>query len=168
MPGRLSKFGPDEYRTPYLKQAIIRRQSDPISAFVREHVAQAQVCYRGQRSPRLRDLVAGTTQCEPPVEANAASAIDGFAAALPRAAGATAPRCLVVNPLSFARNIAVELPDWEHPPAVAGNVLAAARRTAGNWRWSRCRHGLRLARAGDRRRGADEGQADRARERFGQ
>src|SRR5690606_13680125 len=37
MPGRLAKFTADDYRTPYLKPAIIRRQADPISTIVGEH-----------------------------------------------------------------------------------------------------------------------------------
>ncbi len=53
MPGRLSKFDPDQYRTPYLKQAILKRHHDAVSAFVREHVGQARAPHRGQstRSP---------------------------------------------------------------------------------------------------------------------
>ena len=37
MPGRLTKFEPDEYRTPYLKQAIVRGEADPISRFVDDY-----------------------------------------------------------------------------------------------------------------------------------
>ena len=37
LPGRLSRFSPDDYRAPYLKQAIIRRQADPLSIIQRTH-----------------------------------------------------------------------------------------------------------------------------------
>ncbi len=51
MPGRLSKFDADQYRTPYLKQAILSRHHDAISAFAREHVGQAQRRGSNDRNP---------------------------------------------------------------------------------------------------------------------
>jgi alpha-mannosidase len=125
MPGRLSKFGPDEYRTPYLKQAIIRRQADPISEFVRAHRAQSRgAAVRAVAT--LRDLVAGQTGFEAAAEnsGDLENSLGRLAAVLPRTAAPAAARWLVVNPLSFARRIGVELP-WEHPPVVKGPVVAA-------------------------------------------
>jgi alpha-mannosidase len=126
MPGRLARFEPDEYRTPYLKQAIIRRQSDPISQFALAHRAQA-TCAAIQAIDALHDLVKGQS-----AEAGASSlstAIARFAGLLPHGSGSTnpSPGYLVVNPLSFARRIGVELPDLEHPPLAQPPIAVSAQ-----------------------------------------
>ena len=64
MPGRLSKFEADEYRTPYLKQAIIRRRADPISRLVRAHRAQA-VRAVTETLKALHDFISGKTAASP-------------------------------------------------------------------------------------------------------
>jgi alpha-mannosidase len=142
MPGRLSKFEPDQYRTPYLKQAIPRRQSDPISAFVRAHHWQAR-CAAVQTIATLVDLLAGKSsggesvcrelddQVQPAEhEPDAlAAGIERLAATLPRASGPAAPRQLVANPLSFARRIGIELAGSANPPAVAAAIAAGSADT---------------------------------------
>ncbi len=40
--GNLTRFDPDEYRSPYFKQAIIRRQPDALSSVARQHGLRAQ------------------------------------------------------------------------------------------------------------------------------
>jgi alpha-mannosidase len=127
MPGRLSKFDPDQYRTPYLKQAIRRRHHDAISAFVREHVGQSQRA-AAQTIAALTDLTQGHSvpqQTEPNASGSAADACARLAEALPRTGSAGSPRWLVVNPLSFTRRIGVELPEASQALAVTGPVVAA-------------------------------------------
>jgi alpha-mannosidase len=136
MPGRLSKFEPDEYRTPYLKQAIIRRQADPISKFVRAHRSQAARAAT-QAITTLHGLVAGKTDaadrcetCDATATAEAyaselSTALARFAEVLPRTGGGTSPRYLLVNPLSFARRIGVELPQLAQPPQTTAPVIAS-------------------------------------------
>ncbi len=141
MPGRLSKFETDEYRTPYLKQSIIRRQEDPISGFVRAHRSQAM---RAATSAvqMLHDLVAGQscaiakTAAQTPASCcdragtgpnetiDLDHALCQFAAVLPRGKASSATRRLVANPLNFARRMGVELP-WEHSPAVKPPVIVS-------------------------------------------
>ena len=41
-PNQTSRFSADEYRSPYLQQAVVGRQSDPLSRFVRAHRDEAQ------------------------------------------------------------------------------------------------------------------------------
>jgi alpha-mannosidase len=60
MPGRLSKFEPDDYRTPYLQQAIVRGQPDPISRYVVAHRSQAERA-AVQAILTLDDLIVGKT-----------------------------------------------------------------------------------------------------------
>ena len=143
MPGRMSKFEADEYRTSYLKQAIIRKQSDPISSFVRIHKRQAERAATRTIST-LGELIVGKTSpagepsCESCEQTGNAenlrqmqAALEAFAIALPRHPDTSgSPRMLIVNPLSFARRIGVELPPLENLPAVKMPVVAAA--TAGD------------------------------------
>jgi alpha-mannosidase len=108
MPGRLSKFTADEYRTPYLKQAIIRRETNPISSVVEAHCQQASLAAETAITT-LTDLVRGRR--EPLSDARGIpAALASFAAQLPRQPGASDTLTLVVNPHSFTRQIAVELP----------------------------------------------------------
>jgi alpha-mannosidase len=140
MPGRLSRFTADQYRTPYLKQAIVRRHRDAISAVVREHLRQAQ-CAAAQALHTLAALARGSASagCGQP-ESSAASAgvassqgetdrvadaTRNFAAAIPRASGPQSACMLVVNPLGFARRISVELKEWANPPARTSAVVAS-------------------------------------------
>jgi alpha-mannosidase len=152
MPGRLSKFEPDEYRTPYLKQAVDALQSDPISRFVDAHRSQADRSAIRAIST-LRDLVSGKTVPTPsPLmeegrgegeaashatrhpnalpqgesdNASIASALGQLAAALPRGAAPASSGYLVINPLSFARRIGLELPQFKFPPATQAPVVAS-------------------------------------------
>jgi alpha-mannosidase len=149
MPGRLSKFEPDAYRTPYLTQAVSRGQNDPISRFVREHRLQAERAAANTMTT-LRDLIVGHTNVMQAISAPAESAIacrepcegeghtaqdDGprdavssalaeLANVLPRAAGPPGAGYLVVNSLSFARRVGLEVSQLAHVPDVGKPVVA--------------------------------------------
>lgn len=121
MPGRLAKFTADDYRTPYLKQAIIRRQADPISTIVGEHEQTANRLASGAVSTIAR-LVGG--------ELDAASdhqtALGEVSRRIPRASGKSQPRYLLFNPGLGTRRIGVEVSELAMPPAIGGPVVAAA------------------------------------------
>jgi alpha-mannosidase len=127
MPGRLTKFEADEYRTPYLNQTIQRRQSDACSAFVREHSAAARrAAVRAIRT--LADLVRGSAEPWLPEVDDARAleaAVGRLASALPRGSGAATPRYLVVNPHSFAHSVGVEFPAGSKPPEIETPATAA-------------------------------------------
>lgn len=108
MPGRLSKFAADEYRPPYLKQAIIRRHGDPISSVVAAHRQQAARAAEAAIFT-LADLVRGR-QASPNAAQDLPAVLTQLADLLPLAPGQAETRALVVNPHSFARSIAVESP----------------------------------------------------------
>jgi alpha-mannosidase len=124
MPGRLSKFAADDYRTPYLKQAIIRRQADPISSLFKAHAEQAA---RTQQA-------ALATLCEllgkPAADGDAMAALEQLSTLLPRTGEAASARCLVFNPEPSSRRVNVELPASVRAPNVTGPVVAAG--TSGN------------------------------------
>jgi alpha-mannosidase len=123
MPGRLSRFEADDYRTPYLKQAIVRRQSDPISSFVRVHRRQAGQTAASALST-VSDLIAPAADPHD-AETQLAELLARFAALMPRASAPPASRALVFNPAVYPRRITVELPPGFAPPAVDGPVVAA-------------------------------------------
>jgi alpha-mannosidase len=127
MPGRLSKFAADEYRTPYLQQTIQRRQSDACSAFVREHAAGARRA-AARAISTLADLARGSSETSLPEVDDARAldvAVERLASALPRGSGAAVARYLVVNPHSFARSIGVEIPAGAKPSAAAMPTAAS-------------------------------------------
>jgi alpha-mannosidase len=139
MPGRLSRFEADEYRTPYLKQAVIRRQCDPISRYVLAHRDQAARASR-DATATLAALASGNVQQDQPdeehvrpaqstVDAESARALARLAAAMPRQDGPAASRHLIVNTLSFARKIGVEIAASQQS-APSGSDQAASATSA--------------------------------------
>ncbi len=128
MPGRISQFAADEYRTPYLKQSIIRGEKDSISKCVEAHRRQSDRAAR-QAIVTMRELASGRAcpQCAEwsSADVGLVGAMEKFAAALPRSSGLESTRCLFVNPLAFSRKIGVELPGWTNPPETRPPVVAA-------------------------------------------
>jgi alpha-mannosidase len=135
-PTQTARFLADEYRTPYLKQAIIRRQADPISRFVEIHRRQADAAATAALATLARLLAppgatganrAAASSSGQPLSAGRAelaAAVADLAAALPRSTAAVAAASLVFNPLSFARQLPVE-----RPPS--GGAATAASATIG-------------------------------------
>jgi alpha-mannosidase len=126
MPGRLSKFEPDEYRCPYLIQAVAAAQRDPLSCGARRHARQVDEASSAAIST-MADLVAGA-KLAPASDAPGESLLHAttrLASTLPPSATNSTAYAVVVNPHSFSRRIGVELNDWQHPPEVAGPVIAS-------------------------------------------
>ncbi|MEX0978184.1 MAG: hypothetical protein WDZ48_05005, partial [Pirellulales bacterium] len=72
-----------------------------------------------------RDLIAGSAEAfEPKRDEPAPDALAGLAALLPRQDTAASRRALIFNPACFPRRIGVELPRWEHAPAIDPVVVA--------------------------------------------
>ena len=63
-PGHIDRFEPDRYKSPYLKQAVIRRQDDPISTSVRYWQQQARQTIAGTMQA-LATAVSGDAQKSP-------------------------------------------------------------------------------------------------------
>jgi alpha-mannosidase len=125
LPGHLDRFTADQYRSPYLTQAIQQHESDPLSRIQRYWRAELL-----RRNRATLDTLATFLERTPPAEANgeetwnvtAPSAADlellenRLQESLGRISrvllsGEAAPRGhLVVNPFPFARRLAVTLP----------------------------------------------------------
>jgi alpha-mannosidase len=148
LPGHLDRFEADRYRSPYLKQAVIRKQDDPLSTSVRYW--QAQYTQRAEQTMRtLGTLVTGRcgmrnadygsagtphsiarnplSESTPDGEVGSTS-LDSAAAAWADtlSGGKRHPQgTLILNPCSFVRRVGVELPATAAVPPVGKPVYAA-------------------------------------------
>jgi len=105
--GITSRFGPDQYRSPYLKQAIIRRQENPLST-VAEGYRQNAVDASRQGIVTMTAAIGGQARAAQAV-GSTDDAATAFAAALPREDGPAEDAYLVLNPLSFSRRVVVDV-----------------------------------------------------------
>ena len=149
-PGHIDRFEPDRYKSPYLKQGVIRRQDDPISNSVRywrEHSLQTIA----NTMQTLATAVSGDAQSAAPyIPDHADDVVDSptaiadaenrKSAAAARLSDALAGRSraagkgvLVVNPHSFVRREIVDvknfmaLPAAEKPIYATGGTAAAGQ-----------------------------------------
>ncbi|NLX95281.1 MAG: hypothetical protein GXY83_03805 [Rhodopirellula sp.] len=151
--GQSKKYTVDDYRSPYLRQAVAAGQADPISRWARYYrrlvaaetakTLDALDCVlRGQCVPEtkaecrelLRDVDDGLSA---PTEADAGldqRIADRVSQATQRLAGSLmssetggSTSYLAMNPHSFARRMVVDLPALPRLPAAEGAVWRAAR-----------------------------------------
>jgi len=125
-PGRITRFEADEYRSPYLRQAVDAGAADPISRSVRAQsgraVAQARAacdmmrdCLAKQTegrdatlgAPKRTDQSRAAATAQPTAEELKVCAI-AIAKALPRQQSPPEDGALVVNPLSFTRRVGLQ------------------------------------------------------------
>lgn len=153
-PGEIIRFRADQYRSPYLRQAIIRQEADPVSSHAarlhREMVGWAAnaletwvrlIRHGGGDEGRaatstqsVANTIAGTasigsTQAGEPADAgmtfHAAAVARWLADAVATASSQReAHGALVINPHSFARAVVVDVPGLASPPEVGGPVVA--------------------------------------------
>jgi alpha-mannosidase len=146
-PGQLDRFEADRYRSPYLKQAIIRKQEDPISTPVRDwergtEAAAVQALdtlatlVGGRRSEvggkkSVRDgalpLPLGEGRGERVADAGnqMRQAANRLASILTSASSKSAAGTLILNPASFVRRIGIENTQLDGLPTVERPVYAA-------------------------------------------
>jgi alpha-mannosidase len=134
MSGHQTSFRPDNYRSPYLAQAVAAGEPDPISRWQRhyaryasdeaaETLAALSVIAGGQVSGTLRvPLAAGTRSVPDTFSTDFARAVGGQP-------GATAA-IMVINPLSASRRVCLDVSALSALPDVSGAVLQAGE-TAG-------------------------------------
>jgi alpha-mannosidase len=152
-PGQIDRFEADRYKSPYLKQAVIRKQDDPISTSVRywkqQAIATAEQAMRTLATLVLNDPITDAASnrlssgdiVEETTELGADAGVDGvlgeqFSAARDRLGGclagsATGPNVrgtgeLVLNPASHVRRLGVDISSLKGLPAVAKPIYAAA------------------------------------------
>lgn len=144
-PGNVDRFEAGQYKSPYLKQSVIRKRLDPISSTVRswqrratadalqalELMASAVTGQVADASRSESERIEGGNETEltpiaAQLTADMTAAGQAFAAAVPRQAGPNQPGCFVLNPCGFARRMGIEfeslpaLPDLDKPIVAAG------------------------------------------------
>jgi len=147
-----TRSGPDDYRPPYLRQDVGRRQSDPISRWVRYHHrraaadaleslrAMADLAGSGEtHGPCGEDLLREVEDAEQSATAEsvpyaewenrlrhlAEEATSRFAGVVSRTETATEDGYLIVNPWSFSRRVLLDASKLRRMPVVEGPVRAA-------------------------------------------
>jgi alpha-mannosidase len=138
-PGQLDRFEADRYRSPYLKQMIIRKDEDPISTPVNYWRQQVEST-ASEAMNTLATLVTGQAKtAAPELSAQysglgtashqsqaAAQRLTAALTASSSAGSAYRPRgCLVINPCSFIRRIGVEDIKLSGLPTIERPVYAA-------------------------------------------
>ncbi len=144
-PGMFSRFTPDQYRSPYLQQAVAAGEADPLSRWVRylTRVRTANACgtlatlaslLRG--GDRIDRSLAGEVErahssgvAAADLEARLAKqltdAATQLAGAIPREGRAATRGYLVFNPGSYRRRVLIETSELAALPAEEPPVLAA-------------------------------------------
>lgn len=147
MPGHLDRFAADQYRSPYLKQSIVRAQADPLSTIERywrrnttlgianSLSTLAALVNSKSPTPDATDARLAIDQSsddpnagdvDKMIAAQFASATEAFAACIPRSKGTQEPGYLVMNPFSFVRRVGVEMPKLSTLPKIEKPIYAAA------------------------------------------
>ncbi|HTN74907.1 MAG TPA: hypothetical protein VL096_06660 [Pirellulaceae bacterium] len=149
-PTQLDRYTLDQYRSPYFKQQVIRRVSDPLSRVVRYWQRRAAL-NQLQALTMLSSLVSGDLQtmttsyadridagleeaesAELDNELKAAlhAANERFAGLVPTVKGSSQKGYLVSNPSSYVRRVGVHFPDLAGLPEVGRPIYAAAESSA--------------------------------------
>jgi len=118
--GQLTRFSADEYRHPFLTQLVAREEADPISQILARHVEEGTASAQRAVST-MTAVLRGNARNE------AAGSLADFAAALPRGTDSANPGYLVVNPLSFSRQVVLLADQLENPPAANAPVTFAGK-----------------------------------------
>jgi len=136
-PGQLDRFEADRYRSPYLKQAIIRKQPDPLSSTAREWQRETQAA-NVQALDTLATLVGGKLAA-----GNALSSVGNALRGVPSAGETDVARAatrlaetltsasklpigtLILNPTSFVRRVGIENTGLGGAPSIERPVYAA-------------------------------------------
>ena len=142
-PGQLDRFEADRYRSPYLKQAVIRKQPDPISSQVRYWQDQAAnavlqsiqtmaVAVRGTASGESPDTAESPAPSNPELisadqraDETLSTAASQLASALTTASAGKSTGVLVINPCSFVRRLGVEATGLTGLPTIEKPVYSA-------------------------------------------
>ncbi len=143
-PGQTEQFKADQYRSPYLQQAVTRQAMDPISTSVRYWrrrcllaAQQAQDMLLTAVTKRHIDTTsalidevdacadgAALDDLDQRIEESQRQATQQFAEFVPRGTGPTETGYLVVNPASHVRRAALDLPELPSLPAVSSPIYA--------------------------------------------
>ncbi len=150
--GQRNRYTADQYRSPYLTQAVAGGQRDPISRWVRYYMRRARLeaaanlwllalacgavnhCWKAGSDDDHMFAAADQLLCaasdkddalDTQLDKSLAEATTAFATALGSQDGHQPHGQLLLNPWSFTQRRVVELPRFPAPPEVAGVVREA-------------------------------------------
>jgi alpha-mannosidase len=126
--GQRAHYSADQYRSPYLQQAVAAGQPDPISRWVRYYTRRAVV--EAAQSLDLLTAACGlaareSDALEQSIQRRLDETLQRFGQSLHGKKEVVDRGYLLVNPCSFSRRMCVELPELRRLPDVAGFVRAA-------------------------------------------
>lgn len=137
-PGHLDRFTADQYRSPYLRHDVIRKQPDPISTTVRRwqsrfacDLADATatlasiVANRATSAAEVRNLGGGDPGAATEMD-RVNDAVADFATSLKRQSSPEILGYLVVNPCSFVRRLGVDVSELPNLPDEGKPIYAAS------------------------------------------
>ena len=146
--GQVTRHSADQYRSPYLRQAVAAGQADPISRWVRYHRRRAaadvlealammtRLIGGGEAGrPESRELLdevedsratasSDDTALDDRLHRGLEEAMGRFSAALPRQKVAAEKGWLLANPGSFPRRLCLDLSGLERLPVLGGPIRA--------------------------------------------
>jgi len=145
--GTYSRFMPDQYSSPYLRQAVAENRADPLSRWAR-HLRRCHVAEMADTLTMLAGMLrhsalpadnsrleveqvlacgdaAAETKLDKRLTERQSTALAQFAAALPREKANRAPGYLVVNPASYKRRVLLDMPNLTALPPNEPPVLAS-------------------------------------------
>ena len=145
-PSHLDRFQADEYRSPYLKEAVARQGQDPISTSVRywrrQATAQAALnlrcvaaLVRGEAKTPSGSLLAeidatseraGAVDLDERIATDLQSAIEDFSGVISRREAAAERGTLLINPQSFVRRLTLQPASADDLPASERPVYATS------------------------------------------
>lgn len=124
-PGQLDRFEASRYRSPYLKQSVIRKEDAPVSRHA--HYWQDQIAARQTQAIKALHSLLKSPDSVPstqPETSNQGLAAQHLAAAL-TASATGKPGTLIINPHSFVRRQGVTGLALSAPPAIERPIYAA-------------------------------------------
>jgi alpha-mannosidase len=152
MAGQTADYKADQYRSPYLKQAVAAGQRDPLSRWVRYFQRRAAAdaaetldvlaCLAGSGATaeaadlaaiqaEIEDMIDATSDADTLVDGQLREQLDALMRQLARALGSQqqtgANGFLVVNTSSFSRRLGLELPELAALPDVDEPIAAAGQ-----------------------------------------
>jgi alpha-mannosidase len=139
----MTRFKPDQYRSPYLKQAIIRNEVDFLSRTVGDHQQRAAV--ESCRALEVFNKLVGGAAVDVPgepadvdlpgktLDQRRTSAAKALGKLVTSKTGTDRRGVLVVNSESFGRRIGVDVSSLPSLPACDGGVLAVEQNDSRKW-----------------------------------
>lgn len=120
--GQSTRYPVEGYRAPFLRQAVDCGDEAPLSRW--QEAALQEIT--GQVGNSLRTLAAVVGAADGPGSESNPSDLQQIRQGLAGGSPQTGPGCLVVNPLSFARRIPVDVSTWVRLPTPGGPIVAAS------------------------------------------